>query len=439
MSDEQNQIQPVVPSSACSTRGERYTEGWRSGRPLEDPDKIKRWGFIVAKPSEYLVCIRGGRVDRRRSGQGARVFKWPWEAVAIVPTTLQRVEFRADQITRERVGVSVTGFAVYRIADPELASRVLNFTYGEAASEKLNHTLRDMFIGAARRLMANLTLDECLTRRKEAIATFLMREVAPVVGGRGSPEDTTDQGWGVVIDTIEIQDVRIQSQQVFAHLQAPFRAEIAARAELAELERQRRVSECAAEAQQRSAEMEQARRLQEIKDHEAQRRAQAQAEVAALSYEAQRAEEQHRLALRLKEQERVLQLFQIATEAEVRERRAQVELELRRRELEVRRLEGEAEAAQQQRMAEIELQLGQIRALRDLVNHGLPQVAAAFSHSYGTVHYTHIGTGGDGLMGQVAAGIAHLLSLLRGLGLDPAQLASSTSSAAEGAAPPPAR
>jgi len=141
---------------------QRYQSGWRSGKPVEDPAKLKRWGFVGAMPSEYLVCTRRGRIDSRRSGQGVRIFKWPWESVAIVPTTLQRIEFHADQITRERVGVEVTGIAVYRIAEPELAFRVLNFTYGEAASEKLSATLREMFVGAARRLIANLALDECL-------------------------------------------------------------------------------------------------------------------------------------------------------------------------------------------------------------------------------------------------------------------------------------
>jgi hypothetical protein len=45
------------------------------------------------------------------SGQSATVFKWPWESVAIVPTTVQRLQFVADQITREKVGVKVTGLA----------------------------------------------------------------------------------------------------------------------------------------------------------------------------------------------------------------------------------------------------------------------------------------------------------------------------------------
>ncbi|MBW2529803.1 MAG: hypothetical protein JRI23_36845 [Deltaproteobacteria bacterium] len=96
--------------------------GWRAGRPVEDPHKVKRWGFVTAKPSEYLVHVRRGKVTHR-SGQGATCFKWPWDSVAVIPTSLQRIAFCADQVTAEKVGVEVVGLAVYRIADPRLASR----------------------------------------------------------------------------------------------------------------------------------------------------------------------------------------------------------------------------------------------------------------------------------------------------------------------------
>ena len=49
----------------------KQESGWRAGRPTEDPGKIKRWGFVTAKPREYLVHVRKGRVRSRTSGQGA--------------------------------------------------------------------------------------------------------------------------------------------------------------------------------------------------------------------------------------------------------------------------------------------------------------------------------------------------------------------------------
>jgi regulator of protease activity HflC (stomatin/prohibitin superfamily) len=447
---------------------ERYRHGWRSGKPLEDPEKLKRWGFIGAKPSEYLVCTRRGEIDRKRSGQGVRTFKWPWNTIAIVPTTLQRIEFVADQITREHVGVSITGIAVYRIAVPELAFRVLNFTYGEAASEKLAATLREMFVGAARRLVANLSLQECLTRRKETIAAFLMEEIAPVVGGEGAPDDTTTRGWGVVIDTIEIQQVTIQSELVFNHLQAPFRAEIAARAELAELERARQVAERRAETERlsqeahlesvratralkarteaeatevesreaqrraemqaavvrRNIELEQGRALHQIEIAEEQRRAKAAAELATLEADAVHVEAIHRAAMLEQERAHAAALQRLAAELELRRTQAAAEHELRRREAETRDAESQLEATAQRRIAEIELSLAQSRTLRELVVQALPQLAQAMQMNAETMHYTHIGGAGgagDGAGGPLAAvpqAIAQVLALAHSFGLE---------------------
>ncbi|MFH1809051.1 MAG: hypothetical protein ABIJ09_09925 [Pseudomonadota bacterium] len=354
---------------------DRYEGGWRAGKPVEDPEKLKRWGFVTAKPSEYLICIKRGKIHRRSSGQGARVFKWPWESVSIVPTTLQRVEFVADQITRERVGVQVTGIAVYRITDPEIAFKVLNFSFGERAGEKLRETLREMFIGAARRLVANLALDDCLMKRKEAIATFLMQEIAPVVSGRGSPEDTTDRGWGVVIDTIEIQDVKVKSEQVFNNMQAAYRAELSARAARAELDRERELAERQADNQRRiaEAEIESARQTRLLRAHaeaeaalaestEQMRAEHARAQVVAAEMERREAHERRRievdeaLALRhaerneavqrlAQEQERQRELAHIAADEEKRRRAADAEL---------RALAAESQLAEQAHIATVQ-------------------------------------------------------------------------------------
>jgi regulator of protease activity HflC (stomatin/prohibitin superfamily) len=417
--------------SSETTAAPRYQHGWRSGKPVEDPEKLKRWGYIGAKPSEYLVCTRRGDVDRKRSGQGMRVFKWPWLSISIVPTTLQRIEFTADQVTRERVGVSVSGIAVYRIAEPLLAFRVLNFTYGEAASEKLAATMREMFIGAARRLIANLSLDECLTRRKEAIAGFLMDEIAPVVGGVGGLDDTTDRGWGVVLDTIEIQQVQIQSQQVFAHLQAPYRAEIAARAELAELERERQLAERRAETQRltqemtaaatrRSAELERERALHQIQIAEEQRRAKAAAEIAALEAERGRLEAFHAQSQLELAHLRAIEADKQLAEHERARAQADLSIELRTRDAQTKDQESQLDAQHQMRLAEIERTLVQGRVMHELVTQGLPKIAEALSQTFGTVHYTQIGSG-DGSAGPlqaVPAALAQLLALARSFGVE---------------------
>ena len=53
---------------------------------------------------------------------------------------------------------------------------MLNFSYPERAQQKLEEVLTEMFMGAARRLIANLTVDECLQKRKAALAVELKGE-----------------------------------------------------------------------------------------------------------------------------------------------------------------------------------------------------------------------------------------------------------------------
>jgi flotillin len=370
---------------------------WRDGKPAEDPDKMKRWGLIVAKPSEYLVHVRGGRVLEGSSGQGASCFKLPWDGVAMIPTSLQRLQFRADQVTREKVGVEVVGLAVYRIADPLMAYRVLNFSFPERAQQKLTESLTSMFVGAARRLIANLSVDDCLQKRKNAIAHELLAEVRPVVGGEGRPEDATDRGWGVVIDTIEIQEVRILSKQVFQSMQAPFRARLEQAAKEAKAEAERDV---------------------------AMREVQFRRETQEASIAAERAQERARIDAQIDLENRRVEAELAKREAVTKARLRQLELEQGEAEAEIQahatklrasEAEGEGErfrAALRQQVGQIEVesalakgkaeaQVGLAQAevqvrrseaeVRVTMAQNLPKLAAALGGKIGNVQVTHFG------------------------------------------------
>lgn len=364
----------VTSQPTQSESSHRAQEGWRRGKPEEDPEKTKRWGWIAAKPSEFLIRMRGGRVVS--SGQGATVFKWPWDSVAIVPTTVQRLHFVADQITREKVGVRVTGIAVYRIAEPLIAFRMLNFSYPERAQEKLGEMMEEMCTGASRRLVANLTIEQCLTERKAALATELIREIAPVVEGTGRVEDATERGWGLVVDTIEIQDVRVLSAQVFANMQAPYRHEqerVAREAELAKL-RLIKADETATEREvelTRVAAATEVRRQKQQADEEAKREkllSDARVEEQRVGHE--RATRQAQLTT-----EREYQLAKTLAEQEVRASRqaaeqlaalekvqaeARLQGEQRRAELEAVSLEAQTELARHAARLAAESQLAEL-------------------------------------------------------------------------------
>lgn len=425
--------------------------GWRSGKPVEDPAKTKRWGFVTAKPSEFLVHVRGGKVRARSSGQGSTCFKLPWDSVAIVPTSLQQLAFTADQVTREKVGIEVTGLAVYRIADPLMAYRVLNFSFPERAQEKLEETLTSMFVGAARRLIANLSVDDCLQKRKEALATELLREVAPVVGGTGRVDDDTDRGWGVVLDTIEIQQVRVLSDGVFAAMQAPFRATLDREAREAKAEAEKRIQTRDAECQRAiaeakiAAELVVAEKQRERAEQQAELKRQAALREAATARELEEARLQGEAALKAKRAELVrieaetrtadqvatlerarreaeAELAVYAVRAEAAQKRAALEQALvdaallrRRGEADALRVEGEAKAAVALAAASADDVAAKAKS-RVLMAEKLPELASAVGGKFGDVKVVQIGAGADGQspFGHVAQAVAAVVEMVRG-------------------------
>lgn len=285
---------------------------------------------MSAQANEFLIQVRDGKV--LRAGQGLSCFKWPSDTVAIVPTSIAKLSFAADQVTVEKVGVEVRGLAVYRIADPLLAYRMMDLD-----RTSLTSILNDMFVGATRRIVARLTIDECLTHRKDRVAQALMSEIAPILAGEGSPLDVNPAGWGVVLDTIEIQDVRVLSQEVFERLQAPYREKLALQALL---EEEARI------AQER-------RRADEVRAHEDR--------LAAARLEAELARKR---------------------------RLAESEEEAKQRALEARRREGELETELAQLARKAHEDLSDARLREVLLTETVPQIAQALRGSFDHITIT---------------------------------------------------
>ncbi len=342
--------------------------------------EMPRWGRVTANANEFLIQMRRGRVVR--SGQGLSCFKWPWDSVAVVPTSIAKLSFSADQVTTEKVGVEVHGLAVYRIADPLLAFRMIDVDRGA-----LTEILRDMFVGATRRIVASLTLDECITHRKDLVAEALMREITPILAGVGSAFDVSTAGWGVVLDTIEIQNVRVLSEEVFQRLQAPYRERLALEALVAENG-----------VKQERARLEAERRRAE----EQSRRELMAEEEARFVVERRRAEEQ-------REHEDGLSLARLEAELARERRKAEADRDRSAIELEGKREAGESEAAllRVQRAAHEDLSEARLREV--LLTETMPEVARAFRGSFDRVHVTS-SNGGD-MFGFLSAGLDHVLSL----------------------------
>lgn len=423
-----------LPKSIVSKDGfpEGEGGGWRAGKPDEDPEKLKHWGLISAKPSEYLVHFRGGKLRERSSGQGASCFKWPSDTVAVIPTTLKEVLFEASQITSDNVDVKIRGMGIYRIADPRRTFRLFNFSFRERAEQKLAFAIADMCRSTAKWLVSNMSVEECIRKRKEEIAAELRREIAQVVGG--------ENGWGVEVATIHIQDVWVVNREIFEAMQeehksrvllsaerarlerelklkeerlagerAAKEAEVRVRAELAEVERAALARDIegrrALELQQISAAQEKARR--ELERDEALAHARQQTEAAAAAVERARVEAAEALA---------------DLKARAAAQRAQEASQLQLQHT-LTALQGEQASHREQldfqrEARAIENAVGEGRVAERFITEALPQIAQAFSAQFARISVHQWGGENASGLSPMASAFGQLLEVAKSHGVD---------------------
>lgn len=172
--------------------------------------RTKRFGYVVAGPAEFAIHRRRGRT--RKAGRGISFVCLPLiDRYYIIPSSAQSISFKADQITSENQGVEVGGFAVWKIDAPEKASASFEFSDSAAALTSIGENLRNVVESAIRHQVANMTIEDVL-RKRGTIILQLKNELAYISGE-----------WGLAIETVEIRNVQVLSEQLFKQMQAPFR------------------------------------------------------------------------------------------------------------------------------------------------------------------------------------------------------------------------
>lgn len=212
--------------------------------------KMNKHGWIQALPTEHLIHYRRGRVLRQGLGMGS----WMMPVIdryILVPCTAQNLSFAADQITRENQGVEIAGFAVWKIARPDLTAQRFDFNDQQEPTRKIGAYLKDVVESAIRHLVANMTIEEVL-RKRASIILELKRELDYITGQ-----------WGLEIDTIEIKNVKIMSGDVFSHLQSSYREELRLNAEIKHLQTERQIAARRMEQEEEQAEQAAALRAKE--------------------------------------------------------------------------------------------------------------------------------------------------------------------------------
>ena len=213
---------------------------------------------------------------------------------------------------------------------------------------------------------------------------------APVVQGTGRTDDSTERGWGIAIDTIEVQDVNILSEEVFSRLQAPYREQLGLEAARAHDQLQQEKFRIAAEHE---------------RNQERHRLEMIELEEARIAAERQRAVEE------AAHDERISRIEQ---EAEISREEAAATSDMRTAELraEAERVAGAVRAELLRLERSAQDQVSQARLQELMLTQTLPEVARAFRESFDRITVT----GGD--FSFVGQGLAQVLATLEAFDID---------------------
>jgi regulator of protease activity HflC (stomatin/prohibitin superfamily) len=194
----------------------------------KEPVRVREtgiWPFkrIIVPPNVYVVHTRIGRAQPVTLGMGISFRYNPrTDAYLIVPAAMQTIGIVANGISREKQGINVLAYVQWQIHDFGVAYRKLDFSDTRDPLGIVNAQLREQAEAAIKDKIATMSVEEVLTD-KQPIIEELTARLKAVAEGRASAPDSTDEGLGIKIVTVQLKEALVSSQRLWEHLQAPFR------------------------------------------------------------------------------------------------------------------------------------------------------------------------------------------------------------------------
>lgn len=366
-----------------------------SNAASDDRWKI-RWGFVSARPHEYLIHMRKGKLIRKTSGQGSRCFKRPNDMVILVPTSLKQLTFQASQLTLDNIFIRLRGFVIYRISQPEKIYERISFWDRQSGEKKLGLMIGEQCRSHSKWLVANMSLEDCLRKRKEAIADSLLRELGLVI---------TEERFGVSIESIDIQDIKIFEEPLFMAYQSPAKEIIFKNQQISVLERKRDVRTRELEQEQQMSEREKETKLRTLENEMqiSQREREKQEIELQAKRQIERAQAEHTRALIAYEEEQ--KRIQRQRDAELKR-----EIDLADQQLAKQKADLELEVVRAR--YEIDNALSQVAMEKIFLEKSLPQIATAVASSMKDARVT-LYQGGDGAGLPLSLVVNEIMTMLQ--------------------------
>lgn len=213
-----------------------------------------RRSVLVAQPDEWLLRIRDGRLIE--AGVGINLIRRPGDVVTRFSSTVQRVAFSGEAVSRDRLTVALEGFILWTVASegdgPFKAFRKLGIVNLDAPARDLksrkhllttpqHRAFRTLLFASLQRLAASMTLEELLLHQDDLVARF--RERLKVF----------EADFGIRVEEVEILLVRPADAGLLKDLSAKIEEEVREQAAVARLETSERTKQRELESSERLA------------------------------------------------------------------------------------------------------------------------------------------------------------------------------------------
>ncbi|MEV5894832.1 SPFH domain-containing protein [Nonomuraea fuscirosea] len=235
--------QPPTAAGPLAKR-ERALGGGPQDRSGPGPVDVRitgfwRWKNVLVPPNAYVVHTRRGRDRPLHIGLGVSFrFNPAIDSFLVVPGATQTILINAYCVCRELQGVLVQGYVQWGIQAFPIAYRKLDFGDPEDPMRLVNLQLREQAEAAIKDKVATMGVRDVLSDKQPIIEELTARLRAVAEG-----EDTSDQGLGLRIVTVQIKEAVVSSAQLWENLQKPYRAEQGQIARLAELRSEEAIAE----------------------------------------------------------------------------------------------------------------------------------------------------------------------------------------------------
>ena len=180
-----------------------------------------------------MLVLRNGELVN--SGIGLNTWISMGDQTVKFPSLINQVNFNAQQVTSEMQGVEVTGMLIWSVHREGDGPFRCYKSFGKDLENKTpvvaNNKMMALAISIIRDRIANMSLDEVLKNRTK-LRSGVKEEIQKLL-----------TGWGIWLETVEIQDVKILSSTLFNNLQTEFKEKSRQDAEKIRADIQQRLEE----------------------------------------------------------------------------------------------------------------------------------------------------------------------------------------------------